>query len=238
MNKKISILNKIQAVFYQNGFCGVMRKIKQRTLHNFFYTTCSTWYERNLNNSVNNFVPDIKLKTDFLVREKERLITWLQDNKTKFSWIYFEKEIDAAIKNDHIFLIISHQTQIVGYVKIGIGQVYIHDFDQLVSFPPDTAFIYDIFILPRYRGKKLSFYALNQVIEHLKNKNLNRVLCHIENWNLPSIKSFQKAGFQAIESIRFVRVASFPFFLQNRFLPFSNLERRIHSISMLGEKRL
>ena len=227
MNRDATNLAKIQAEYHKNGLLGIVEKIKIKVFTFIFYTTISKWYECNLAEPVVDFTPDIELDTDFLVHEKNHLIDWLQNNKTKFTWIYFEKEIDAALKYDHIFYTMLHQGLLIGYIKIGIGKVYIHDFDQTVIFPPGIAFIYDIFILPEYRGKNLSSHALNQTIRYLRNENFTGVFCHIEDWNKPSIKSFQKCGFLAWGSIRFVRMAFFSLFLKNRWWPFLNLERHI-----------
>jgi uncharacterized protein (DUF362 family)/GNAT superfamily N-acetyltransferase len=171
----------------------------------------------------------MKVEIEFLARNRTKLIEWLEEKKNTFPWIYSEKELEAAHDQDHVFLILTYQGCIIGYVKIGLGQVYIHDFDQAPTFPPKTAFIYDTFVLPEYRGKRLASFALEQVSRYCREKKYSKILCHIERWNVVSVRAFEGAGYEARESIRFIRLAGVPFFLRRGFLPFLNLESYLKS---------
>ena len=124
---------------------------------------------------------------------------------------------------------LKEQGNIAGYLKVGRGPTYIGDIDKTVVFEPKTAFIYDTFILPEYRGKNLSVFVVDEVARYLKNQEFERILCHIEKWNTPSIRAFQKAAFHAFGSIRFVRIAYFSFFIRNGFMPFLNLEKHLRA---------
>jgi ribosomal protein S18 acetylase RimI-like enzyme len=218
-------LNRLRNEVAQRGIWGLCKKILNRIATFFYYSTSSVWYERNLEEPIHHFPPDIAVKTEFLDHDKTRFVEWLRDNKSKYPWIYFEKEVDAALKYDHVVLLMTHQDLIIGYVKIGVGHTYIHDFDQILEFQPGTAFVYDTFTLPDYRGKSLALFALNQASEYFKARNFERILCHIEGWNVPSIKTFEKAGFRARDSIRFIRMARFSFFVRGGCIPFFNLEK-------------
>ena len=213
----------------QRGVCGLVQKCWKIIVNYLYRTTCSIWYARILEEPIEHFSPDETFKIEFLTHDKNRLVEWLRENKSKYPWIYFEKEIDAALRNDHVFLIILHQGQIVGYVKIGVGPTFINDFDRMIEFQPGTAFVYDTFTLPDYRGKGLALFALIHAFEYFKARNFRRILCHIERWNVPSIKTFEKAGFCATDTIRFLRVASFSFFIRGGYIPFINLEKYLSS---------
>jgi RimJ/RimL family protein N-acetyltransferase len=231
MENNENYMSKIVKEFTSNGISGILNRIWNKTRHFLFYSTCSIWFERNLDEPVLSFTPELKLETEFLIHDKSRLIEWLRDNKSKYPWIYFENEVDAALKNEHVFLILLHQDRIIGYIKIGIGDIYINDFNQYVKFQPKIAFVYDTFTLPEYRGKSLALFALNQAIEYFNSLKYMRIFCHIETWNVPSIKAFEKAGFRAMDSIRFIRTAYFSFFIRGGRIPFRSLERYMMSHS-------
>jgi RimJ/RimL family protein N-acetyltransferase len=226
-----NLISRLKNEIAKHGIPGLIQKLTNKVSAFLFYTTSSVWYERNLDVLTSHLTPEITLNTEFLIHDKSKLVEWLIENKSKYPWIYFEKEIETALRHDHVFLIILHQNKIISYVKIGIGPTYIHDFNQVLDVQARTAFVYDTFTLPEYRGKSLALFALDQAVEYFKTRNFKRILCHIESWNIPSIKTFEKAGFRAINSIRFVRTARFSFFIRGGYIPFINLKKQLNQLS-------
>lgn len=223
-------IGRLKNELVQNGIWALTGKVLSKITSTFYYSSCSVWYERSFMDPITHFTPEIEVRSEFLVHDKVRLVKWLNENKSKFPWIYFESEVETALKHDHVFLILLHQDQIIGYVKIGLGPTYINDFDQILVFQPKTAFVYDTFTLPEYRGKSLALFALNQVCEYFKGHHFERILCHIEEWNVPSIKTFEKAGFRAMISIRFTRIARLSFFVRRGYIPFYSLEKYLNKL--------
>ena len=205
----------------------VGQKLKKLT----FYTTASDWYVRDLTDPVSDVVPKLKVTGMFLEEDKSGLVKWLFENKEQFPWIYFVKEIDTAKNNNHIFYVIKYNASIIGYMKIGINCCYIHDFNEIIKFPRKFAFIYDTFILPEYRGKKLAQFCVNESIKYLNRNNYNTVLCHIENWNLPSIKVFMDAGFYKKDCIRYFKILFLRFFVKNNFFFFLGMEKYLKTLA-------
>ena len=226
---ELKLAHDIKTEFDLNGLSGVFRKGWQKARQFMFYSTCSIWYERNLDDPVSRITPGLDLEPDFLAHDKSELIEWLKWHQNRFPWIYLNKEIETALANKHIFFILKHKHSIIGYVKIGVGPTYIHDFDKTLVFEPSAAFIYDTFILPEYRGMNLALFAVNEVARFCKERSFKKMICHIEKWNTPSVKTFKKAGFQAVDSIRFIRVGRLSFYLRNKYRPFFNLEKALRS---------
>jgi len=229
MTATLKLANDNKAEFNLKGLGGVFRKGWQKTRQFMFYSTCSIWYERSLDDPISRFTPGLDLEPGFLAHDKGELIEWLKQHQNRFPWIFSNKEIESALINKHIFFILKHKHSIIGYVKIGVGPTYIHDFDKTVVFEPGAAFIYDTFILPEYRGMNLALFAVNEVARFCKERNFKKMICHIEKWNIPSVKTFKKAGFQAVDSIRFIRVGKLSFYLRNKYRPFFNLEKALRS---------
>ena len=201
-------------------FKRVFKKIKNL----IFRTTCSIWFEKTLHEIPNPVAPDVDISIEYLMDDISRLSDWLKTHHAVFPWLYFRKELESAQANKHIYACILHQDVIIGYVKIGMNNVYVHDFDKVVHFPSKVAFVYDIFVLPEYRGKHIASYVLIKIIQFLKERGFEKLWCHIEGWNHASIKTFQKIGFKEKASIRFSRLFGFPFFLQNSYKPLKSLE--------------
>lgn len=230
-----SIPDRLRNAIAKYGIIGISKLIVNKITKFIFYSTSSIWFKRNLSDPITQFIPDIDLKIEYLVHDKCRLIYWLRENMAKFPWIYFEKEIEAALTNKHVYLIMTNRDKIIGYVKIGVGQTYINDFDQTIEFKTGTAFVYDTFTLPEFRGKSLALYALSQACVYFKSLDYQQIMCHIERWNIPSIKTFEKAGFRPVDSIKFVRISCLSFFVRRGFIPFRNLEKHLCRLTSNGQ---
>lgn len=167
------------------------------------------------------------MTTKFLVDDKIELVNWLYAKKYEYDWIYCEKEIDCSFENHHYFCILKENENIIGYIKLGVGNTYIHDFDNIIHFDDKTAFISDTFMLPEYRGLNLGVYLISSASKYLQDHGFKQILCHIEKWNIPSVKTFKKVGFAEQGVIRFVRIAGLKFFISNGLHIFSDLEKFI-----------
>jgi len=103
------------------------------------------------------------------------------NNKIKV-WDTFKKEFyDYYFKNIPLFAVIDNK-------KISF-----------VSFVKEVDGVYSISINipPENRGKKLASLILKKSLEYIKNnyKNITKIVAEIKVENLPSIKSFLRAGF-------------------------------------------
>lgn len=228
---KNELIKKIKYDLDLHGISGVIRKAWKRIGNYIYYTTNSIWYERKLDNYLPAFIPRIDLETYFLVQDKSEIIEWLEINRSRFPWIVSKNETDFAQSYQHPFFILKYKKNIIGYIKIGIGPTYINDYNKAVIFNPETAFIYDTFILPEYRGMNLTVFSLLEVARYLKEQNYTRILCCIEEWNNSSKKAFEKAGFISRDSIRFIRIVSFSFYLRDGYRLLRSLEKVFHSLT-------
>lgn len=228
MEESATLIEKVRYEYLQNGCAGVFRKIRSKVKKFLFYTNCSIWYSKSLIRPIEKIVIDKTIDLHFLEQNKNEIIEWLKENKNKFPASYFEKEVESAIKNNHVFAVLKNHGEIIGFLKVGIGPTYIHDFDKTVQFPDRVAFIYDTFILPGYRGNNLAQFIVSSASEYFAQKEFKNIFCHIESWNVPSVKTFKKADFYEMDSIRFVRILRCSFFLKNRFSPFYDLEKYLN----------
>ncbi|MBI5235122.1 MAG: GNAT family N-acetyltransferase [Deltaproteobacteria bacterium] len=184
----------------------------------------SIWFYRTLKDPIKPVQPGMDVEMVFLAEDKSGLIAWLKENSRSFPWIYIEKEVESALANGHIFGCVRRNDEIAGYVKIGIGPTYIHDFGRTIRFPDGVAFIYDTFVAPEYRGKRIGLYAVSGALNHLKRAGFKGVWCHIEEWNCASLKTFMRAGFTEASRIRFMRVLGMPLYIRGDGRPMMKLE--------------
>lgn len=215
---------KAQRTLRRDGILLLIKKLGRKIKHLTFRTTCSIWFCKSLNETVDPTTTQSDIDINFLVEDKSKLIDWLRGHNERFPWMYKSKELQLAETDKHIYVSLLCSSNIIGYIKIGINNVYIHDFDKVACFPKDSAFIYDTFILPEYRGKNIAFCAISKTIDFLREAGYKKLWCHIEKWNTASLKTFQKAGFIPKGAIRFSRILGLPIFIKNGYIPLIGLK--------------
>lgn len=183
-------------------------------------TTCSLWLTGTISDAPEPPFAPIGVNLDFLTRDKARLIDWMRKQQGLFPWMFFPRELEAACANGHLFTAIEKEKEIIGYIKVGMNKVYIHDFDRIIPLPAGVAFVYDIFVLPSYRNRQVARYALLATMRLLEDHGFTRVWCHIEKWNHASLRLFQRAGFRERGTIRFSTFFMLPLFLKDGYNPF------------------
>jgi ribosomal protein S18 acetylase RimI-like enzyme len=161
----------------------------------------------------------------FLEGDAADLFAWLQGYSSRFPWIYSPHELTAAARSRHLFAVLTVHDAIVGYIKLGVGGTYIHDFDGIVEVPAGHGLIYDTFVLPEFRGKGLAAFVLSETLRQARVRGLAQVWCHIEAWNAASLALYRHAGFAPVDRIRFSRVLGLPLFVHHSLIPIWNLGR-------------
>ena len=226
-NDTMELTKKISTTVNQDGITGLVWKTVKKAAGFLFYSTCSTWFECRMGKPEKLIIPDFQTEINMLEADKGNLIEWLLEHRSQYPWIYSEKEIMSAQLNNHQFLMLKHYQEIIGYVKIGFGPTYINDFARSITFDTETAFIYDTFILPEYRGKSLAVFMLNELTDNLRAQGIKRIICHIEKWNVPSIKSFSRAGFKEKMTIRLIRTIGISIYIKNGSRLISDIEKEL-----------
>ena len=185
-----------------------------RKFKNYIYSCNSAiWYEKKTDNSIKHVVSDIEIKVDF---RNSNIIPWLKEHHPTYSWLYILKEIECAEKYDHIYATFVYEEEIIGYIKIGIKNVYVADFDEIVTVPSGVAYIYDTFVLPAYRKKNIIPHAFNTILSFLRGRGINEIFCHIPAWNIASIRLYKKLGFKEVAFILFGRIFWLKFLIRDR----------------------
>jgi ribosomal protein S18 acetylase RimI-like enzyme len=208
------LVTKARAAYNLEGLPGVIKKTYLKLQKALFVTNSAFWFRKDLNKSLtltNN--PSKGFYAHFNSWHETK--KFLKDNHHNFPWMYIEEEINVANECNHIFPGLWHNSQMIGYLKIGFDKVYVHDFDNIINIPGDTAFIYDFFVIPEYRMKGLGELLISESLLFLKSKGYKYVWCHIPGWNKPSIKAFESCGFEKIKSIRFLRMFTKKMYLRD-----------------------
>ncbi len=200
-------LPKIRKAYESEGIPLLLVRIFRRIRYAVFQTNNALWFSRNLSYPILEIQPRVPLEVDW---DFSRTLEWLRTRTpSDIPWLFShkgKKETKIGIKRRHYFVNAKHQGNIIGYVKIGYGEVYIMDFDMSVYFPRGTALIYDTYIVPDFRGLGVAPFLITDVMRSLKERGYQRVLCHIRTENLASISAYTKCSFEELKHVWYFRL--------------------------------
>jgi len=203
------ICRKSAEIIRQEGLGAFLGRAAKKVYSLFFRTNNAVWYRLDLNGAP---APDATGPAKVVFSSGGEIIRWIREKSAEYPWIYIENELDTAFRENHVFPCATIGGEIAGYLKVGFGRVYVHDFSREISLPAKVAMIYDTFVLPEYRGKHVGLTLVNQAVDYLRGRGYERLWCHIPEWNVASSTLYRRAGFREIKRIRFVRLMSFGFF--------------------------
>jgi len=195
------LLEKISKIYAEKGIGGVVKKICHRAIPFLFETNSAVWHVKVIDRSDYLIDPAIPLTVEF--EDFYETLSWIE--LQNIPWRN-EKEDHLAIDQCHYWPNVNTDGLIIGYLKLGYGSVYISDYGKTIEFPRNTAYIYDTFVLPEFRNKKVASYLINETCKFLKNKGFRKVICHIPAWNIPSLRIYSEIGFVRKKEIRWIKI--------------------------------
>ena len=74
MAERIILIEMITTQISKNGIVNLFKKALRKSFRFLFYTTCSTWYERELDETVSGVIPGLEAEAGFLTDDKTELI--------------------------------------------------------------------------------------------------------------------------------------------------------------------
>jgi len=186
-----------------------LRKTLVRIKKFVFTTNSAYWFEKKIIDEINNFKTEIPVEIE--INSTNETIDWLKKQKEKHSWVVNSNEIDTAQKYNHCWPSAKINNKIVGSIKIGFLKVYITDYEKVFDLSDKTAFIYDTYVIEKYRKKGIAKLLILKAVNYLNNNGYKKVGCHIPSWNKASINAYEKIGFKKIIYIRYFRILGIPF---------------------------
>jgi len=204
MRSHISL--RIEKIYKQEGFFCLIQRILIRSFHIFLEMNNAIWFERDLLEDIDEFIPKIPVEVNF--EFPEETVEWMKNQRDN-PWIYNKNEVIVGLKEGHYYPSIKYNGEIIGYIKVGKNGVYIADYKKTIRFPPEIAFIYDSYVVPQHRGLGVAPYSINEVMKFSKNKGFTKLRCHIPPWNNASIRAYTKAKFKRIKRIFYFRIFGF-----------------------------
>jgi ribosomal protein S18 acetylase RimI-like enzyme len=200
-----NLKEKIIQAYRTGGFITLFYRAFRKIRKILFKFHTSYWYIRDLRKPLNNIEPS--LKVDIKFNSMSDTLEWEKVNL--HSGVFYAediKEINVAQKNKHYFVNVSHNHKIIGFLKVGLREIYFKEYMANIPIPQHIAFIYDTYIHPNYRGMGIAPYMINAAMKQLSTNGLKFMMCHIKPLNLASQSTYAKVGFEKINFIWHLRL--------------------------------
>lgn len=201
---------RLQEEFRRRGPIGLYKAVLTNLQRRIITTNNAIWFRLCLDKHIPLIQPKISLGFDLM--NIEEATDFFKKHHGSFPWMFIKEELQIAGSTRHMFPCLRDKDQVVGYVKLGIEKVFVLDFEKTLCIPPTAAFIYDAFILPSHRGMGLGSFIIAMTARHAQESGFRSIWCQIPSWNIPSVRMVERAGFESVGEIRFVKLFGRDFF--------------------------
>ena len=186
------------------GLGALVAKAIGRISESVFTTNAADWYCADVSVESHRMSRPAGATIDF--DDREGLLAWLAELQPSFPWVWDEREVAEARACGHALPLMCIDGDRAGFIMVGLSRAYVTDFQKSITIPAHTAFIYDTFVHPDFRGRGLAAWAITQTIDFLRQRDMRFLWCHIPGWNRASIRSFEKCGFTKVSHVRHLRL--------------------------------
>lgn len=201
---------RLREEFASQGPVGLSKLVALNLKRKAVNTNKATWYHLCLGEFSSS--AHVDASTTFDLMSLNEASDFFKRNHKSFPWMFLERELEVALEAEHLFPCLRDKGKVVGYIKLGIGKVFIVDFERIMHIPPTTAFVYDTFVMPSHRHMGLGTLLVDMTARLARDKGFRNLWCHIPSWNGPSIRAFGKVGFKPVGEVRFLRLLGKEFF--------------------------
>jgi GNAT superfamily N-acetyltransferase len=134
----------------------------------------------------------------------------LADNGDVRKFDRFEKfrlgEAEDRLKAGQLCFIAEKDGKIVNYTWISFHEGYVLELERKILIDPDSAYGYDEYTDPEYRGMGILPTVLANASEHLFQNGIKRLYELVSSSNFPSLRSHQKTGARKIGKVTLLRL--------------------------------
>jgi Fe-coproporphyrin III synthase len=198
-----TIIQAVRKILLEKGCGRLLGKILRRIGRIFFHTNSAWWFKYDAELPAADIRPGLSVEITY---DFEEAVSWLR--KQHEPWMYIQQEVDIARACGHLYPLVKYKSEVIGYAKIGMQNVFVTDYNRVISLGDHEAFFYDIYVNPRYRGSNIAPYLASACVAKMRSLGKSAVKLHIPAWNKASIAVARKIGFGKYAFIRHIRFFS------------------------------
>jgi GNAT superfamily N-acetyltransferase len=114
--------------------------------------------------------------------------------------------LTKRLNDGHLCFIAEREGDIVGYCWVAFQELYVSEIDKKIKFSNTEACLYDAFVFPEYRRKRIYQKMLVEIFKFLRKKGHEKAFINILSTNISSQRGVEHVGFQSIKNVTFLRL--------------------------------
>jgi len=154
------------------------------------------------------FLPDPCIRAD--IKAEISVKIFKTDDFSKISKDFenfFEIEAKRRLKLGHISFGAELDGEFVHLTWISFDEAYVGSLERKIRVYPNSAYVYDTYTVPEYRGLGIAPKVMNAALHYLyKTKKIRTAYMAISEDNVPSLRTAQKETFRKIGAITYTRI--------------------------------
>lgn len=122
----------------------------------------------------------------------------------------FEKfrggKAEKRFKAGHLCFVAEKNGDIVNYVWVSFDATFVDEIGRKIRVGPQSAYRYDGYTVPEYRGLGILPVALTRVADYLFQNGIEEIYDVVASDNLPSLRSHEKIGSRKMGEITLIKL--------------------------------
>jgi len=191
MQKNIKL--KFKRLYDLNNHKGYINFLKILFNH-IFDQIIAIGYIYKMNLSDIKYVPENK-KFEFRIMNRSDLDIIKTNYQNEFNEKEYFDVLSKLNKSKVDCFLVKKDENICGYFSLAYGRSE-SELEKKYLNVEKNGYIFGDYVFDKYRGKKIQQFSAYQRLCLLKEKKYETVTCNIKRNNIPSIKTYEKLGFQ------------------------------------------
>ncbi|MEM2143833.1 MAG: GNAT family N-acetyltransferase [Candidatus Jordarchaeaceae archaeon] len=120
---------------------------------------------------------------------------------------FSELEAKRRLRAGHISFGAKLSGEFIHLTWISFDEAYVGSLERKIRVYPNSAYIYDTYTIPEYRGLGIAPKVMHEALHYLyKTKKIRTAYMAISQDNFPSLRTAQKETFRKIGAITYTRI--------------------------------
>lgn len=202
----MKFLIKASYIISEEGIVTFFWKVIKIIALNLFRIRRVIIYELDLATSVKEILPQVEVS--FRLAEITDIESMDEEN---YNYNRKAKKYSAErfMQGDECILAV-YNGRIVGYIWIMEGYMELSQYNY-IKIPRNWAYVYSVFVIKEFRGKRI-IHAMNGcIIQKLGRKNVKIIITTVAKDNKPAAKAKERIGFKRVSEIIIFKLLGFQY---------------------------
>ena len=126
-----------------------------------------------------------------------------------------KNSLSKRLNDGHLCFIAKRKGDVVGYCWVAFRELYVSEIDKKIKFNNAEACLYNAFVFPEYRRKRVYQKILVEIFRFLRKNGHKKAFINVLSTNIPSQRGVEHVGFKVIKNVTFFRLFGLKKYVEN-----------------------